>query len=62
MSLNLTKLGMVILYWIIIVPTGLVRRLLGIRDIDFRWHDGSITYWHQHQDKSTAKHRYNNQF
>ena len=53
---------MVVLYWLIVMPVGLVRRLFGIQDIDFRWRDGTLTYWHQRQSKLAAKRRYNSQF
>lgn len=46
-SLCLIKLITVLLYWLIIAPIGMVRQLIGIRDLDFRWKDGSVTYWDQ---------------
>lgn len=45
------KLITALLYWLIIVPAGMVRRLFGVKDLDLRWRDGSSTYWHLRQDK-----------
>jgi len=56
----LTSLLTFLLYWLAIVPAGIVRRLLGMRDIDFRWRDGSSTYW-RHQNKLPAARRYPSQ-
>jgi hypothetical protein len=60
-SLILTKLLLIILYLLLIIPIGLLCRILSIETLDLGWRIGKKTYWNARKNGSAVE-RYTNQF
>ena len=59
-SLILIKIFIVILYWLLIFPIGLLCRILGVETLDFSWRNGPKTYWNIRKNEKPAD-RYSKQ-
>lgn len=56
----MTKFITFILYWLLILPLGMIHRILGLKTLDFSWRNGANTYWEPRGD-SAATERYRKQ-
>ena len=48
-------------YWMLVLPLGAAQRLLRRPGLDFRFRDGSHSYWRRREKTAPAKQRYETQ-
>jgi uncharacterized protein YybS (DUF2232 family) len=62
LSWVMTRVLLILFFYVILTPVGIVMRLLGKAPLDLRWRDGKPTYWIDKPEVEYSIERYMKQF